>query len=93
VRGDQLIRQWKMLGLLARHPEGLTVPMLCRALKAKVRASYRELGILQKAGFIIRKDRKREPLYLVPNPERQDLRASLRATAPSPTKPLPASER
>jgi DNA-binding IclR family transcriptional regulator len=83
MRGAQLIRQWKLLRLLATHPEGLSVVMLCHALKARKRTLYRDLTVLKKAGFTIQKLRAgKEALYFVPHPERLELRAFLRTVRP-----------
>jgi proteasome accessory factor B len=50
ARGDQLIRQWKLLHILAARG-GRTVPELIREVKCSRRTVWRDLAVLQQAGF------------------------------------------
>jgi predicted DNA-binding transcriptional regulator YafY len=76
-----------MLRFLTTHPKGLTVTMLSRALKAKVRTIYRDLEILRAVGFNVCTDRHgRESLHYVPHFERQELKSSLRVAEPEASK-------
>ncbi len=50
ARGDQLIRQWKLLHALAARG-GRTVPELMREVKYSRRTVWRDLAVLQQAGF------------------------------------------
>jgi proteasome accessory factor B len=50
ARGDQLIRQWKLLHILAARG-GRTVPELMREVKCSRRTVWRDLAVLQQAGF------------------------------------------
>ena len=56
MRGDRLARQWKILKLLSVLHEGLGVVAIAKELGAPVRSVYRDLEVLQKAGF---------PLYTI----------------------------
>jgi predicted DNA-binding transcriptional regulator YafY len=55
-RGDQLARQWRLLHLIDR-PQGVTVEDAARDLGCAVRTIWRDLGVLQKAGFPLYIDR------------------------------------
>jgi predicted DNA-binding transcriptional regulator YafY len=55
-RGDQLARQWRLLQLLDR-PAGVTVADAARDLACAVRTIWRDLRVLQDAGFPIYDDR------------------------------------
>ena len=55
-RGDQLARQWRLLHLIDR-PQGVTVEDAARDLGCTVRTIWRDLGVLQKAGFPLYTDR------------------------------------
>jgi predicted DNA-binding transcriptional regulator YafY len=55
-RGDQLARQWRLLHLIDR-PQGVTVEDAARDLGCAVRTIWRDLGVLQKAGFPLYTDR------------------------------------
>ena len=55
-RGDQLSRQWRLLQLIDR-PQGVTVDDAARDLACTVRTIWRDLGVLQKAGFPLFTDR------------------------------------
>jgi predicted DNA-binding transcriptional regulator YafY len=49
-RGDQLSRQWRLIQLIDR-PQGITVDAAARELACTVRTIWRDLGVLQQAGF------------------------------------------
>ena len=49
-RGDQLSRQWRLIQLIDR-PQGITVDDAARELACTVRTIWRDLGVLQQAGF------------------------------------------
>ena len=49
-RGDQLSRQWRLIQLIGR-PQGITVDDAARDLSVTVRTVWRDLDVLQKAGF------------------------------------------
>lgn len=51
-RGSQLARQWRLLQLLDR-PQGVTVEDAARALGCAVRTIWRDLRVLEDAGFPI----------------------------------------
>jgi predicted DNA-binding transcriptional regulator YafY len=55
-RGDQLGRQWRLLQFLGR-PEGLAVEDASRRLGCAVRTVWRDLTVLQAAGFPIYDER------------------------------------
>jgi predicted DNA-binding transcriptional regulator YafY len=55
-RGDQLARQWRLLHLIDR-PQGVTVEDAAHDLGCAVRTIWRDLGVLQKAGFPLYTDR------------------------------------
>jgi predicted DNA-binding transcriptional regulator YafY len=55
-RGDQLARQWRLLQFLGRPP-GLAVEDAARQLGCTVRTVWRDLQVLQTAGFPIYDDR------------------------------------
>jgi type I site-specific restriction endonuclease len=49
-RGDQLSRQWRLIQLIDR-PQGITVDDEARDLAVTIRTVWRDLDVLQKAGF------------------------------------------
>src|SRR5881628_1509722 len=49
-RGDQLSRQWRLIQLIDR-PQGITVDDAARDLAVTIRTVWRDLDVLQKAGF------------------------------------------
>jgi predicted DNA-binding transcriptional regulator YafY len=49
-RGDQLSRQWRLIQLIDR-PQGITVDNAARDLAVTIRTVWRDLDVLQKAGF------------------------------------------
>jgi len=49
-RGDQLSRQWRLLQLIDR-PQGITADDAARDLAVTIRTIWRDLDVLQKAGF------------------------------------------
>jgi len=49
-RGDQLSRQWRLIQLIDR-PQGITVDDATRDLAVTIRTVWRDLDVLQKAGF------------------------------------------
>jgi len=51
-RGDQLSRQWRLLQMIDR-PQGVTVDDAARDLKFTIRTIWRDLSVLQTAGFPI----------------------------------------
>src|SRR5262245_4667502 len=55
-RGNQLTRQWRLLQLLDR-PAGVAVDEAARDLGCAVRTVWRDLEVLQAAGFPIRDER------------------------------------
>ncbi len=55
-RGGQLARQWRLLQLLDR-PQGVTVEDAAQALDCAVRTIWRDLRVLQDAGFPIYDER------------------------------------
>lgn len=56
MRGDRLARQWKILHLLSGLREGMGVVAIAKEFGTPVRSVYRDLEVLQKAGF---------PLYTI----------------------------
>jgi proteasome accessory factor B len=55
-RGDQLTRQWRLLQLIDR-PQGITVDDAARELAVTIRTIWRDLLVLQDAGFPLTTDR------------------------------------
>jgi predicted DNA-binding transcriptional regulator YafY len=55
-RGDQLSRQWRLLQMIDR-PQGVTVDDAARDLEFTIRTIWRDLGVLQAAGFPIYTER------------------------------------
>jgi predicted DNA-binding transcriptional regulator YafY len=55
-RGDQVVRQWRLLQLVSR-PCGLTIVDAARELHASVRTVWRDLDALQDVGFPIYSER------------------------------------
>jgi len=55
-RGDQLSRQWRLLQMIDR-PQGVTVDDAARDLECTIRTIWRDLGVLQAAGFPIYTER------------------------------------
>jgi predicted DNA-binding transcriptional regulator YafY len=55
ARGNQLIRQWKLLQRLG-HASGLTIADAVRELDCSVRTVWRDLTVLQEAGFPLYSD-------------------------------------
>ena len=55
-RGNQLTRQWQLLQLLG-SAEGLAVEDAARRLDCAIRTVWRDLGVLQAAGFPIYDER------------------------------------
>src|SRR5882672_9117275 len=55
-RGDQLTRQWRLLQLIDR-PQGITVDDAARDLAVTIRTIWRDLLVLQDAGFPLTTDR------------------------------------
>jgi predicted DNA-binding transcriptional regulator YafY len=51
MRGDRLARQWHILQLLSKSLEGLRVKEIAAQIGEPVRNIYRDLDVLQKAGF------------------------------------------
>ena len=79
-RGNQLTRQWRLLQLIDR-PAGVAVDDAARELDCAVRTIWRDLQVLQAAGFPIYDDRhRRPPLHLA---RRRHLQA------PAPSQPHP----
>jgi hypothetical protein len=57
-RGDQLTRQWRLLKLIDR-PQGITIDDDARDLAVTIRTIWRDLLVLQDAGFPLTTDRGR----------------------------------
>jgi predicted DNA-binding transcriptional regulator YafY len=55
-RGNQLARQWQLLQLID-HPAGIAVDDAARELGCTVRTIWRDLDVLQKAGFPLYDDK------------------------------------
>jgi predicted DNA-binding transcriptional regulator YafY len=55
-RGNQLARQWQLLQLID-HPAGIAVDDAARKLGCTVRTIWRDLDVLQKAGFPLYDDK------------------------------------
>jgi len=55
-RGNQLARQWHLLQLID-HPAGIAVDDAARKLGCTVRTIWRDLDVLQKAGFPLYDDK------------------------------------
>jgi predicted DNA-binding transcriptional regulator YafY len=55
-RGNQLARQWQLLQLID-HPAGIAVDDAARTLGCTVRTIWRDLDVLQKAGFPLYDDK------------------------------------
>jgi len=53
MRGDQLVRQWKILRLMCGSSWGFSVIELADILSEKKRNIYRDIEILKKVGFKI----------------------------------------
>ena len=51
-KGDQLARQWRLLHLLDR-PAGVAVETAAQELACSIRTIWRDLNVLQDAGFPI----------------------------------------
>lgn len=63
ARGDQLVRQWRLLQLLAAQG-GRTVQELMREVRCSHRTVWRDLAVLQEAGFsLTREPEGRESRY------------------------------
>src|SRR2546430_1344848 len=58
-RGDQLSRQWRLIQLIDR-PQGITVDDAARDLAVTIRTVWRDLDVLQKAGFPLYTERAAE---------------------------------
>jgi len=54
MRGDQIMRQWELLMLLKRNPDGLSAAEIANKLKTPLRTIYRDLHVLIRAGFKLR---------------------------------------
>ena len=51
MRGDQLIRQWRIIRKIKANPNGLTVTEIARWEETGIRLIYRDWEALQAAGF------------------------------------------
>lgn len=51
MRGDRLARQWRIVQLMSRSHAGLSASEIAEQFGVKVRAIYRDLEVLQRAGF------------------------------------------
>ena len=70
MRGDQLVRQWRLVRLLFAHQGGATVEDMARVLSTRKRSIYRDLEVLRKAGFNVCKMRREGvPYYYIPSDE------------------------
>ena len=56
-RGNQLARQWQLLQLID-HPAGIAVEDAARKLDCTVRTIWRDLGVLERAGFPLYSDKE-----------------------------------
>jgi hypothetical protein len=56
ARGNQLVRQWQLLQLIDR-PSGVTVEDAATELGRHVRTIWRDVGVLDRAGFPIYDDK------------------------------------
>jgi predicted DNA-binding transcriptional regulator YafY len=63
ARGNQLTRQWQLFQLLDR-PDGVAVEDAARDLGCVLRTIWRDLGVLQAAGF---------PIYDEPQADRRSI--------------------
>lgn len=53
MRGDQLVRQWKILFILATARKGVSIGHIKQKVNCSIRTIYRDLDALQRAGFAI----------------------------------------
>jgi len=51
MRGDQLARQWRIIRTIKASPNGLTVAEISKQEETSIRTIYRDLELLQEAGF------------------------------------------
>ena len=51
MRGDQLVRQWRIIRAIEASSNGLTVTEIAQREEAGTRTIYRDLEALQAAGF------------------------------------------
>ena len=51
MRGSQLSRQWKILLLIKSRRKGITGSEIASELEVPVRTVYRDLDVIQQAGF------------------------------------------
>lgn len=51
MRGSQLTRQWKILLLIKSRQKGITGSEIASQLEVPVRTVYRDLYVIQQAGF------------------------------------------
>jgi len=51
MRGDQLVRQWRIIRAIEASPNGLTVTEIAQREEIGIRTIYRDLEALQAAGF------------------------------------------
>jgi predicted DNA-binding transcriptional regulator YafY len=64
VRGDQVIRQWRLVRLLASTKMGRSIPDLQRELEVTSRTVRRDLESLEHAGFpLISETRRGDVLW------------------------------
>jgi predicted DNA-binding transcriptional regulator YafY len=57
MRGDQLARQWRIIRAIEANPDGLTVAEVARREETGIRTIYRDLEVLQAAGFFLYTER------------------------------------
>jgi hypothetical protein len=57
MRGDQLARQWRTLRAIEASPNGLTVTEIAQREVTGIRTIYRDLEVLQAAGFLLYTER------------------------------------
>ena len=54
MRGDQLIRQWKILQIVESSRMGVSAPQLPEWVEVSVETIYRDMRVLSLAGFPFR---------------------------------------
>ena len=57
ARGDQFVRQWELLSILAAWRFGATLEELAKELEVHVRTVRRDVEVLESAGFLMERER------------------------------------
>jgi proteasome accessory factor B len=57
MRGDQIVRQWKIIRLMETRRYGISVAELAEELESQPRTIYRDLEALYDAGFPLYNDK------------------------------------